>query len=609
VSLGVLYRALWRHAAGARGRFVLAMAMLGASQLLKLAMPWMAAQAINTLQAGGAGSLARAGAWIGGIVGTMMGVWLLHGPGRVIERNVGLRVRRSLADALYGRLAAAPLAWHERQHSGELQHRLQQASGALNDFTQNQFIYLQNLINLCGPLVALMLLSWLTGGIALGGYVAIGAAIVGFDGALMRLAGRENAAERRYTARLLDCVGNVGSLLALKLQPAARRLLDQRVAEAQAPMRRSIVLNEWKWCAVDLLTVSLSWGLVAAYAWQAHAGAAAVMLGSLFMVYQYAQQAAGVVGAMASHYQNFSRVKADYASAAPLWQAPVLVEAAAAADAPRWRRLAIEQLTYRHAGGDDDRGGVRDVTLQLRRGERIALVGGSGSGKSTLLRVLAGLYEAQGGRVHGDDGRVFGRAELAAQATLIPQEAEVFEASLRENLAFGEPVDEAVLVQALHASAFDRVLADLPQGLDTAAGERGANFSGGQRQRLALARGVLAARGSALLLLDEPTSALDPLTERLVHERLHDAFAGACIVASVHRMELLAHYDRVAFMANGRLLDVGRVAEVAARQPAFARMTQGIAGLGEGGVTVPPPAACDGAAAAVPAHAEVALAA
>jgi ATP-binding cassette, subfamily B, bacterial len=574
VRVRELYRAVWRHAAGVRARFLLAMAMLTTAQSMKLALPWLAAQAIDTIQSGG--SLAAAGRWIAAIVATMAGVWALHGPGRVIERGVALRVRRSLADALYGRLAQAPLAWHERQHSGALQHRLQQACGALNEFTQTQFIYLQNLVNLLGPLVALALLSWLTGAIALAGYAAIGTAIVAFDGRLMKLAEQENAAERRYTARLLDFVGNVGSLLALKLQPAARRLLDERVADTQVPRRRSIVVIEWKWCAVDLLTVALTWGLVAAYAWQAHASAAAtVMLGSLFMVYQYAQQAAGVVSAMASHYQSFARVKINYASAQPLWQAPQNTAPAANA-APAWRRLAVEHLTYRHAKeGEEDRGGVRDINLELRRGERIALVGGSGSGKSTLLRVLAGLYEAQGGSVRSADGARFDRTALAAQATLIPQEAEIFETTLRENLSFGEPVHEAALVQALHASAFDRVLRDLPEGLDHAAGERGANFSGGQRQRLALARGVLAARGCALLLLDEPTSALDPVTERLVHERLHDAFAGASIVASVHRMELLQHYDRVAFMRDGRLVDVGRAHDVAARQPAFAQMLQG----------------------------------
>jgi ABC-type bacteriocin/lantibiotic exporter with double-glycine peptidase domain len=116
------------------------------------------------------------------------------------------------------------------------------------------------------------------------------------------------------------------------------------------------------------------------------------------------------------------------------------------------------------------------------------------------------------------------------------------------------------------------VLAQLPQGLDTPMSERGFNLSGGQRQRLALARGVLAARESSLLLLDEPTSALDALTERTVHARLDAAHPQACIVAAVHRLGLLAHFDRVVFMAAGRIVDTGSCDELRARQPAFAAM-------------------------------------
>jgi ABC-type multidrug transport system fused ATPase/permease subunit len=243
-SFADLYRALWRHAEGARPRFVLAMAMLAASQAVKLAMPWMAAQAINRIQTAGVAGLPAAGWWIAGLLAIYCGVWSLHGPARVIERSVGVRVRRSVADLLYARLAAAPLPWHEQRHSGELQHRVAQASGALYSFTQNQFIYLQAAVNLVGPLLALWWLSPATGGLALVGYAVIFAVIVRFDGSLMRLAAQENAAERRYAARLLDFVGNIGSVKSLRLQGATRRLLDRRLGAVFQPLARSIVLTE-----------------------------------------------------------------------------------------------------------------------------------------------------------------------------------------------------------------------------------------------------------------------------------------------------------------------------------------------------------------------------
>jgi len=569
-----LYREVWFHARGARAQFVAALGLLGSAHGLKLAFPWMAAQAINSIQTGGADGLPVAASWIAAIVGLQVVTWMLHGPARLMERNVGLRVRRSLADSLYARLSRAPLAWHERHHSGDLQHRVHQAGTALGSFSQSQFIYLQNLINLAGPVIALMLLSRLTGMLAIVGFVATAVVILRFDAALMQLAARENQAERRYAARLLDFVGNISAVASLRLQDATRKLLDTRLLAVFEPLRRTIVLNELKWCSVDLLTVMLTWGLVVVYALTRPSVAAGgtVLIGSLFMIYQYAQQASGVLGAMASNYQNLARMQTDFASADVIREAPEPTERGVSLDAG-WSRIDVHGLGFTHAASG--RGGVDDVNLVLRRGERIALVGPSGSGKSTLLRVLAGLYDADRGHVAVDGVAHLGRRDVADVATLIPQEAEVFEASIRENITLDQPVPEAEVARAVHVSALDVVLADLPLGLETPMAERGFNLSGGQRQRLALARGVLAARDSSLLLLDEPTSALDALTEQVVHERLGVANPDACIVSALHRMSLLPHFDRVVFMVDGAVVDTGTADEVAARQPLFAAMRAG----------------------------------
>jgi ATP-binding cassette subfamily B protein len=192
------------------------------------------------------------------------------------------------------------------------------------------------------------------------------------------------------------------------------------------------------------------------------------------------------------------------------------------------------------------------------------------------MRVLAGLYEAQHGQVLIDGHAEAQRRDAAEICTLIPQEAEVFEASVRDNLTLGMAVSEAALERALHASALDEVLQGLSEGLETTLAERGTNLSGGQRQRLALARGLLAAGESSLLMLDEPTSALDALAEQRVFERIRASHPSACIVASVHRLSLLDRFDRVVFMQDGRVLDSGRVADLEARLPLFAAMRRGI---------------------------------
>jgi ATP-binding cassette, subfamily B, bacterial len=564
--LRVLYSALWRFAMGARVQLVGALSLLTGSQLIRLSLPWLAGQAINALQRGETMAAAR---WIGLLVGVYFFSWGLHGPGRLLERNVGLRLRETLADTLYARIAAAPLPWHDGHHSGQLQHRVNQASRALSDFAQNQFVYLASAVSFVGPLVALTLLSRTSGAVALTGYLLIAVVILRFDRALMKLARLENDADRRYAAALIDFIGNASTVIGLRLQKASRALLGRRMQAVSRPMRRSALLNEGKWAAVDLLGLGLTWTLVLAYVWRERSPGQAIQLGTVFMIYQYAQQAAGVVSSMAANFQGFAAMHTNFLSAEPIWQAPGNPDDGQS-DTPidsgfSWQLARITDLGWGY--GDRARGsGLHGIALNIRRGSRIALVGPSGGGKSTLLRVLAGLYLPPEGQLQLD-GVPHDWAALRRLATLIPQETEVFESSVRENLTFGEPCDETTLHWALRISDFEEVLQTLPGGLDGLLTERGFNLSGGQRQRLCLARGVVAARGSSLLLLDEPTSALDAQTESRVLDNLSRAFPDSCMIAAIHRLSVLDKFDTVVLMEAGRIVDAGPRDAVLARQP------------------------------------------
>lgn len=563
-----LYRALWQHAEGSRLYVVASNFLLIASQLVKLAIPWLTAQAINAIQLDGADSITRAALLILLIVLATVLSWAMHGPGRVIERTVAVRVRQQLSDKLYKRVSELPLEWHEAHHSGETLHRVEKTTHALSDFAGSQFIYLQNFVNLIGPIVALMLLSRITGAMALAGYLVIALIIVRFDKVLIGLVHAQNDAERRYSAGLVDAFGNISTVISLRLQSATRSLLGSRLLAVFEPLRRNIVINEAKWCVMDLLTITLTWGMVAAYAWISRHHTGTVLLGDVFMVYQYATQAHGVIASLAMNYQNFARMQADYASANPIWAAAP-TPAVQSAITPEWRRIEVSNVEFSYARSRRNRATLSGASLTLRRGQSIALVGRSGSGKSTLMRVLAGLYDADRSRIVIDGMPQTGLRNLSAIATLIPQDAEVFEASIRENITFGVPYPTEAVEAAIRVAEFDAVLATLPHGTDTIITERGLNFSGGQKQRLALARGVLAARSSSLLLLDEPTSSLDPLTEARIFSALRQAMSQTCIVASVHRFNLLPRFDCVVLMDDGRVLDSGTVDELLRRQPLF----------------------------------------
>lgn len=572
-KLGGLYFNMWRYAKGARIKLGLTWLMLIGAAILELMSPWLGAKALNALQKDGTQALATAAYYSVAILAAAVVAWSLHGPARVSERRIGLLVRKNYTDALYAKLMRLPLAWHDRHHSGEVQQRLSQSSLALHSFTQNQFNYIKAAVHFLGAAVAIMLFSPLLGLLALLGYSIAGIIMMRFDFMLMRLAKEENAAERKYQSKLLDFLGNVATILSFRMQDSSRHLVVERLSKVFEPAIKSITLVEVKWCIADLFSVALTWGLVGAAVWMSNRDGV-ILIGSIFLVHQYAQQARTVVLGLADRFQTVARLRTDLASAESIWFAAEQGEAGKPV-AKDWQRIEVSDLSYEHGSdtGDGKSGsGLKKVSISLNRQDRIALVGPSGAGKSTLMRVLAGQYMPSGQRIQVDGQHAGETPHLGSIATFIAQEADVFEASIRDNISLsGEHGDDEV-AEAIRVSAFDAVMADLSLALDTPISERGGNLSGGQRQRLCLARGLLAARDSSLVLLDEPTSALDPLTEQTVLTRISAALPDACLVASIHRMDLLKHFNKVVLMANGQVQDIGTVEELLSRQPAFREM-------------------------------------
>jgi ATP-binding cassette, subfamily B, bacterial len=572
-----LYQSFWRYAAGDRRRAVLFMTLLILAQLLKLAIPYLSGAAVQAMQGKGDAGLGTAGWDMALIFVVCAASWVLHGPARVLERFVAIRVHERFADALYRKATRLPLDWHQHHHSGETIEHVQKAGSAIFGFAQNQFVYLQNAVSLIGPIVAIFVLSVPTGGVALLAYALIGLVLIRFDGAMIRLKRAQNRAEARYLAALVDCLGNIATVLTLRLQQPTRRLLASRMGEVFAPLRSSIVLNEAKWCAIDLLNNGIRSGLVVLYAWLAWRQGAPVLLGSAVMVYQYAQQVGGVVSNMAGNYQDLVGYKTDLDGAHGILDAAEGARAAAAV-APSWCEIAVERLRFRYPQAHGRGGAVDAAGLTLARGRRIALVGESGSGKSTLLRLLAGLYTADEARFLVDGKPAPELPHLGSIAMLAPQDPEIFEGSIGHNLTLGIDYDPAEIRRALDLAVFAPVVEALPAGLATDIAERGLNLSGGQKQRLALARAILAASDASLLLLDEPTSNLDPATEARVYGNLFAAVGDACVVSSVHRLHLLDRFDEIALMEVGEITAIGTLADLLEQAPHFRELWQRCAG-------------------------------
>jgi ATP-binding cassette subfamily B protein len=204
-------------------------------------------------------------------------------------------------------------------------------------------------------------------------------------------------------------------------------------------------------------------------------------------------------------------------------------------------------------------------------GTTLALVGETGSGKTTLAYLLARLYDAGEGavKIDGVDVRELTHGSLAAIVGLVSQETYLFHASVRENLRFARPdASDAEIEHAARAAQIHDLIASLPEGYETVVGERGYRFSGGEKQRIAIARAVL--RNPPVLVLDEATSALDTATERAVQRALDDLSRGRTTIAIAHRLSTVRDAEQIAVLDRGRVVELGSHDELVERGERYA---------------------------------------
>ena len=502
------------------------------------------------------------------IVTGVLGVWQT-----LLSNQVGQSVMHDLRTQVYRHLQRLSLAFFTRTRTGEVQSRIANDIGGIeNVVTSTATSVLANVTTVLATVVAMLLLDWRLAAFAL--------ALLPLFVWLTKRVGEQR---KKVTAQRQVSLADVSSIVQESLSVSgillgktmgrtddlAERFSteSERLAELEV---RSRMTGRWMMAAIQT-TFGVMPALVYWFAGFTIAqGSGTITIGTLVAFTTLQTRLFFPIGSLLgvqlevqSSLALFDRIF-EY-----LDQRVEIEEGTRVPEDPRGE-VRLDGVWFRY---DEVAWTLEDVSFAVPPGTKTALVGETGSGKTTCAYLVARLYDATQGvvSIDGVDVRELTFASLAATVGVVSQETYLFHASVRENLRFAKPdASDEEVEDAARAAQIHELIAMLPEGYDTVVGERGYRFSGGEKQRIAIARTIL--RNPPVLVLDEATSSLDTQTERLVQEALERLSEGRTTIAIAHRLSTVRDADQIVVLDRGRVVEIGTYRELIERGGRFAEL-------------------------------------
>ena len=532
-------------------------------------LAWLAGQLIPAIGAGNFPLVLRT-------IAAALGLFLVQKAAQFGQDTLlaepALKVSEALRRQLFARLQRLDFAALEKLSAGDLTYRLTEDADRVGEVIyktiQDTTPSLLQLVVVLGYMV------WLDGPLALATLLLapLVAVLVSVFGARV-MAAAELSQQRvsELAALLAEAITGLPLVRAFAAEPWLQQRFDSEIAQHRQARYRTLQLLALQHPVVGFLEAAGILTVLLLGAWRIQVGGMNAQSFSSFVAALL--MLIDPISHLTTNFNEFQQGQASLRRLRAIEAEPVEQpdRADARALGPVRGALRMEGVTF---GYDPTRPVLRQLDLAIEPGQRLALVGPSGAGKSTLFALLLRFHIAQAGRIllDGQDLAGLRARELRQAIALVPQRTTVFSGTVTEAIAFGRPASAGQIRRAAALANADGFIEAMPQGYDTRLEERGSNLSGGQLQRLAIARAVLG--DPAVLLLDEATSALDAEAEMAVQRGLEQAMQGRSVLVIAHRLATVQQADQILVLDQGRIVERGRHHELLARGGRYRELCQ-----------------------------------